>query len=283
MTPAGKLLAVEARRRFAQLVAQPDASIDVAHAALLIAAEEQPGLNVEHYRALLYEFGVKARERVAHAENSSSIAALNQFIFEELGFKGNQRNYYDPRNSLLSNVLDGRTGIPITLSVVYLEIARRAGLHVEGVGLPGHFIVRVEETRGTSALVDPFNGRIIDAEDCQERLDTIYQGQVLLSAEHLQPVTTREILARLLRNLKGIYAQTGLYRRALSIIERIMLVAPGALDERRDRGALLAQINRYAEAIRDVEFYLKSAPDAPDAERVREQLKQMRMQQARLN
>jgi regulator of sirC expression with transglutaminase-like and TPR domain len=106
---------------------------------------------------------------------------------------------------------------------------------------------------------------------------------VLLSAEHLQPVTTREILARLLRNLKGIYAQTGLYRRALSIIERIMLVAPGALDERRDRGALLAQINRYAEAIRDVEFYLKSAPDAPDAERVREQLRQMRMQQARLN
>jgi regulator of sirC expression with transglutaminase-like and TPR domain len=282
MTPAGKLLAVEARRRFAQLVAQPDASIDVAHAALLIAAEEQPGLNVEHYRALLYEFGVKARERVAHAEDSS-IAALNQFIFEELGFTGNQRNYYDPRNSLLSNVLDGRTGIPITLSVVYLEIARRAGLHVEGVGLPGHFIVRVEETRGTSALVDPFNGRIIDAEDCQERLDTIYQGQVLLSDEHLQPVTTREILARLLRNLKGIYAQTGLYRRALSIIERIMLVAPGALDERRDRGALLAQINRYAEAIRDVEFYLKSAPDAPDAERVREQLKQMRMQQARLN
>ncbi|MGI9107242.1 MAG: SirB1 family protein [Pyrinomonadaceae bacterium] len=285
MTPASKLLAVEARRRFARLVAQPDASIEVAHAALLIAAEEQPGLDVEHYRALLYELGMEARERVAHAEeeDSSPVAVLNQFIFDELGFAGNQKNYYDPRNSLLSGVLDQRTGIPITLAVVYMEIGRRAGLHVEGVGLPGHFIVRVGGTRGETALVDPFHAKIVDAEDCQERLDTLYQGQVPLCDEHLQPVTSRELLARLLRNLKSIYAQAGRYRRALSIIERILLVAPGALDERRDRGALLAQLGRYAEAIRDVQAYLKSAPDAPDAERVGEQLKRMQTQLTMLN
>jgi regulator of sirC expression with transglutaminase-like and TPR domain len=283
MTPQGKLLLVEARRRFARLVAQPDASIELAHAALLVAAEERPGLDVEHYRARLYQLGLTARERLAGDEESTPVVALNKFIFEELGFTGNQTNYYDPRNSLLSEVLDRRTGIPITLSVVYMEIGQRAGVHVEGIGLPGHFIVRAQGKRGEALLVDPFNGKIVDAEDCQERLDTIYGGQAALAESHLRPVSTREILARLLRNLKGIYAQAGLYRRALSIIERILLVAPDAIEERRDRGALLAQLGRYSEAITDVQAYLKRAANSPDAERVREQLKQMQAQLARLN
>lgn len=284
MTPAGKLLMVEARRRFASLVAQPAASIELAHAALLIAAEEKPGLDVEHYRALLYELGMEARERIAARDDAAqAVGAFNKYIFEELGFAGNQSDYYDPRNSLLSDVLDKRTGIPISLSVVYMEIGRRAGLHVEGIGLPGHFIVRVEDARGESALVDPFNGRIVDREDCQERLDTIYGGQAPLTDAHLQPVSTREILARLLRNLKGVYAGAGLHRRALSIIERILLVAPHAVEERRDRSALLAQLGRYSEAIVDAQSYLKSASDPPDAERVAEGLKQMQLQLARLN
>jgi len=275
---------LEARRRFARLVAQPEASIDLAHAALLVAAEEKPGLDVDHYRARLYELGVAARERInARERDSIAVVALNKFIFEELGFAGNQSEYYDPRNSLLSDVIERRTGIPITLSVVYMEIGRRAGVHVEGIGLPGHFIVRAGGERGESTLVDPFNAKIIDAEDCQERLDTIYGGQAPLTDAHLRPATTREILARLLRNLKGIYAQAGLYRRALSVIERIMLVAPQAAEERRDRGALLAQLGRYSEAIVDVQAYLKSAPTPPDAERVAEQLKRMQTQLARLN
>lgn len=284
MTPAGKLLMVEARRRFALLVAQPEASVELAHAALLVAAEENPGLEVDHYRARLYELGLAARERIAHDGEANAVVAVNKYIFEELGFAGNQSNYYDPRNSLLSDVLDRRTGIPITLSVVYMEIGRRAGLRVEGIGLPGHFIVRAEGARrGESALVDPFNGKIIDREDCQERLDTIYGGQAPLTDAHLRPVSTREILARLLRNLKGVYAQAGLYRRALSVIERILLVAPDDIEERRDRSALLAQLGRYSEAIVDAQSYLKSVPDPPDAERVAEQLKQMQLQQARLN
>ena len=283
MTPSGKLLMVEARRRFAHLVAQPDASIDLAHAALLVAAEEQPGLEVEDYRAQLYELGLQAREFVARAEERSAVAAFNRFVFDELGFAGNHSNYYDPRNSLLSYVLDKRTGIPITLSVVYMEIGRRAGLHVEGVGMPGHFIVRAEARDGETALVDAFNAQIVGAEDCQDRLDTIYNGQVPLAEEHLRPVSTRDILARILRNLKAIYAQAGLYHRALSVIERILLVAPGAADERRDRGALLAQLGRYSEAIVDVQAYLHAAPDAPDAARVAEQLKKMQTQLAMLN
>jgi len=274
---------VEARRRFARLVAQPEASIELAHAALLLAAEERPGLDVEHYRARLYELGLAARAAIARAGGVNPVVALNNFLFEELGFAGNQSDYYDPRNSLLSDVLDRRTGIPITLSLVYMEVGRRAGVRVEGIGLPGHFIVRAESADGEPTLVDPFNGRIVDADDCQERLDTIYGGQAPLTDLHLRPVATRDILARLLRNLKGIYAQAGLYRRALSVIERILLVAPNALEERRDRGALLAQLGRYAEAIVDTEAYLKGARNAPDAERVTEQLKQMRLQLARLN
>ncbi|HEX8130446.1 MAG TPA: transglutaminase-like domain-containing protein [Pyrinomonadaceae bacterium] len=283
MTPQGKLLMVEARRRFAQLVAQPEASVELAHAALLVAAEERPGLDVEHYRALLYELGLTARERIAQAGDANAVGALNKFLFEELGFAGNQSDYYDPRNSLLSDVLDRRTGIPITLSLVYMEVGRRAGLRVEGIGLPGHFIVRAEAADGQSSLVDPFNGKVVDADDCRERLDTIYGGQAPLTDAHLQPVATREILARLLRNLKGIYAQAGLYRRALSIIERILLVAPNALEERRDRGALLAQLGRYSEAIVDVQAYLTGTRNPPDAERVTEQLKQIQLQLARLN
>ncbi|HEX9918906.1 MAG TPA: transglutaminase-like domain-containing protein [Pyrinomonadaceae bacterium] len=283
MTPESKLLMAAARRRFAQLVAQPEASIELAHAALLVAAEERPGLDVEHYRARLYELGLEARERIEQARDASAVVTLNRFLFDELGFAGNHGDYYDPRNSLLSDVLDRRTGIPITLSLVYMEVGRRAGLRVEGIGLPGHFIVRAEGAGGAPALVDPFNGKVVDADDCQERLDTIYGGQAPLADEHLQPVPTREILARLLRNLKGIYAQAGLYRRALSVIERILLVAPGALEERRDRGALLAQLGHYSEASVEVQAYLKGARNPPDAERVTEQLKQIHLQLARLN
>jgi regulator of sirC expression with transglutaminase-like and TPR domain len=283
MTPQGKLLMADARRRFARLVAQPEASVELAHAALLVAAEERPGLDVEHYRARLYELGLAARERIAQAGDVNAVVALNKFLFEELGFAGNQSDYYDPRNSLLSDVLDRRTGIPITLSLVYMEVGRRAGVRVEGIGLPGHFIVRAKGEGGEPVLVDPFNGKVVDTDDCQERLDTIYGGQAPLTDAHLQPVPTREILARLLRNLKGIYAQAGLYRRALSVIERILLVAPDTLEERRDRGALLAQLGRYSEAIVDVRAYLTGARNPPDVERVTEQLKQMQLQLARLN
>jgi len=283
MTPANKLQAEGARREFAALVARPEAAIDLAQAALVVAAEEQPGLDVAHYRAQLLELGLQARARVGERERAP-IAALNDFVFRELGFTGNQENYYDPRNSLLSYVLDARRGIPITLSLVYMELGRRAGLHIEGVGLPGHFIVRARATEDARGLlVDPFNGRISSEADCQQQLDTLYDGQVPLAQAHLRPARPREILTRLLRNLKAIYAQTHHYRRALATVERILLVAPQAHEEHRDCGMLLAQLGRYAEATREVETYLRRMPDAPDAERVQVELKKMRLQLAMLN
>ncbi|MFL6228483.1 MAG: SirB1 family protein [Pyrinomonadaceae bacterium] len=283
MTPEGKLKALEARRRFENLSAQPDASIDLAHAALLVAAEEQPDADIEHYRARLFELGLAARAFVA-SRSWQPVEALNEFVFRELGFVGNQSHYYDPRNSLLPYVIDERRGIPITLAVVYIELGRRAGLEVDGVGLPGHFVVRVraEAARGAETrLVDPFNHRVIDDADCQELLDSLYGGQVALSDEHLRPATNREILARILRNLKAVYAQGNRYARAVAVIDRIMLLDPEAHEEHRDRGALLAQLGRYTEAVSEFELYL-SRP-VPDAEQVRGQLKKVQIQQSMLN
>ncbi|HEX8472875.1 MAG TPA: transglutaminase-like domain-containing protein [Pyrinomonadaceae bacterium] len=284
MTPADKIAALEARRHFTLASMQPDAAIDLAHAALLVAAEDEPRFDVAKYRGLLYEMGLEARRRVErHAD--APVLALNDYLLGELGFTGNQQDYYDPRNSLLNHVLDRRTGIPITLSVVYMDVGRRAGLLTEGVGLPGHFVVRVrrdaDDERGI--MVDPFQGHIIDEDDCQQRLDVVYGGQIQLSPEHLRPMTAREILVRLLRNLKGIYVQASLYRAAVAVVERILLLAPQAVEERRDRAVLLAQIQRLPEAIADMQSYLDSAPPATDEEAAREQLKRMRLRLAMHN
>lgn len=285
MTPEGKLLAAEARRRFAELVARPAGAIDLAHAALLVAAEERPGTDVDGYRARLLELGLLARARVAAAADDP-IGALNRFVFEESNFRGNQEDYYSARNSLLSCVVDDRRGIPITLSVVYMELGRRAGLDTEGVGLPGHFVVRVGasvEGREVTALVDPFHRRSIDRDDCQHLLDSLYGGQVALAEEHLRASAPREILARILRNLKAVYAQGRRVRLALSVVERILLVDPAAHAERRDRGALLGQLGRYDEAAAEMLAYLDADREAPDAALVREQLKKLRLQAAALN
>ena len=283
MTPADKLVAVEARERFAAEVARPEASIDLARAALLVGAEEEPRrASVERCVARLDEMGEEARARAA-AWGGSRVEALNQYLFTDQGFVGNESDYYDPRNSMLHQVLDRRTGIPITLSIVYIEVGRRAGLRVEGVGLPGHFVVRAWEDEGDGVLVDPFNRRLTDRDECQSRLDVIYDGRVTLSDEHLRPVGARSILARLLGNLKAVYAQAQLFRRALAAVERILLLAPHDLEERRDRGMLLAQLGRNTEAIAETQSYLNLAPDSADAEAVREQLKKMQVRLAMLN
>ena len=284
MTPADKVAASEVRRRFAEEASRPDGEVDLARAALLIGAEEEPRrADVGRCLARLDEMGEEARARAA-GRGGSRVEALNRYLFEELGFAGNESDYYDPRNSMLHQVLGRRTGIPITLSVVYIEVGRRAGLRVEGVGLPGHFVVRAfegEEDEGV--LIDPFNRRSTDPEECQSRIDLIYDGRHELGAEHLRAVGARGILARMLGNLKAVYVRAGLHRRALSAVERLLLLAPSDLDERRDRGMLLAQLGRLHEAVADTQTYLNLSPDAADADAVREQLKKMQARQAMLN
>ena len=281
MTPASKVAASEARRRFAALVAESDEKINLAHAALLIAEEEEPRGAVVRNLALLGEMGDEARRRV-DADRGAAVETLNSFVFGDLGFAGDEQNYYDPRNSLLTHVLERRAGLPITLSIIYIEIARSAGLNAEGVGLPGHFIVRVRCAAGET-LVDPFYGKIIDEDECQERLDRVYGGQVILTERHLRAMSARAILVRVLRNLQGVYLNSNSHREALAVVERILLLAPRSLEDRRARGLLLAQNNRLHEAVAELRFYLRTSGGAHEKEAAREGLNKLYAQLASLN
>ncbi len=281
MTPADKLAAGEARRRFAVLVAESDERINLAHAALLIAEEEEPRGAVVRNLALLAEMGDEARQRVDAAPHVA-VETLNRFVFGDLGFAGNEQNYYDARNSLLTHVLERRVGLPITLSIIYMEIARRARLYAEGVGLPGHFIVRVRDG-AEETLVDPFYGKAVDEDECQERLDRVYGGQMVLTEEHLRAMSARAILVRVLRNLQGVYLNSNSHRCALAVVERILLLAPRSLEDRRARGMLLAQMNRLHEAAEELRFYLRAAGAANEREAAREGLKKVQAQLTSLN
>jgi regulator of sirC expression with transglutaminase-like and TPR domain len=282
MTPGRNLQQQEARRLFAAEVEADETRLNLARAALLLAAEDEPGLYFEPYLEQLDEWGGEARRLVVKEANE--IAALNDYLFRELGFNGNQKNYQDPRNSLLNRVIERRAGLPITLSVIYLEIAARAGLRAEGVGMPGHFIVRVfDDVNAEEKLVDPFHQRILSREDCQDKLDEIYQGRLLLHPLHLRSVTKKEILTRMLANLKGVYFRSKQFARALAAGERILLVNPAARGELRDGAYMLARLSRWDEAARRAEQYLQAAPDAPDFNEIRELRKTWQRRQAQLN
>lgn len=274
----------EVRARFVACVGQPEGEIDLAEAALLIAAEEYPDLDVAAYLALLARMGGEARRRAAGARSSASaLEALNRYLFDELGFAGNAEDYYDPRNSYLNEVLDRRTGIPITLSTVYMTVARHGGLPIRGVGFPGHFLVKLEG-EGEEIVLDPFNrGTVLTEDDCERLLTRATEGRTRFSRDLLEATGTKAILARMLGNLKGIYSATRQFAKALSCVERILLLAPDAAREIRDRGLLLAQVQRTEEAIQALLRYLKQIPAPEDAEKVREQLRALRMQQALLN
>ncbi|HKC11301.1 MAG TPA: transglutaminase-like domain-containing protein [Vicinamibacteria bacterium] len=272
------------RRQFRDILARPDAAVDLAEASLLIACEEYPGLDVRAYLARLDDMGSALRERLADEPRPErAVMALNRYLFQEEGFSGNATEYYDPRNSYLNEVLDRRTGIPISLSTVYIEVARRAGLRVEGVGLPGHFIVRV--WAGTHAiLIDPFHaGTLLSEDDCQQRLDRIFAGRLKMEASMLAPCGRKDILERTLRNLKTIYFKEGDHPRALGAVELLLTVNPGSAEDVRDRGVLYAALDCYGLAVRDLEAFLTLVPRAPEASEVRDQLADLRRRAARLN
>jgi regulator of sirC expression with transglutaminase-like and TPR domain len=285
MTPASTLLAQQMRQAFALEISRPDESIRLEYAALLVAAEDEARLNIDIAECLrrLDDLGAAAEQRVA-AATGAGVEAFNNFLFEEAGFAGNQFDYYDAANSYLNRVLERRTGIPITLSILYMAVGRKAGLQVDGIGLPGHFIVRASERDASrSVLVDPFHGTALGPEDCQDRLDQVYGGQVALTDEHLRPVTAREILTRLLANLKAIYARANLHRQTLAVLDRMLLLAPLAAGEHRDRGIVLAQLERLPEAVAELELYLQMAAKASDAEQLREQLHALKRRHAMRN
>jgi regulator of sirC expression with transglutaminase-like and TPR domain len=266
-----------ARARLAELVAAPDATVDMAAAALAIAREEYPHVPPEPYLARLDEYAERVRDRLAD-EGAPPVVLqeLSRVLFEEEGFRGNVEQYYDPRNSFLNDVLDRKLGIPLTLSMVYLEIGWRLGLPLRGVNFPGHFLVRYEG-EALRLLVDPFQrGLVLFEDQAQELLDRAYGGAVRLQAEHLRPAGRKDMLVRMLSNLKGIYLNSRDDERALGAIERILMIRPDAEHERRDLGMILARMHRVPEAIIALESYLERAPTVQDADRVRLLLDELR-------
>ena len=272
------------RRQFSDIVARGDEAVDLAEAALLIACEEYPGLDVPGYLARFEGMAGTLRERLADEPRPErSVMALNRYFFQELGFHGNTEAYYDPRNSYLNEVLDRRTGIPITLSTVYMEVARRAGLHVEGVGLPGHFIVRVN-VPGRGVLIDPFHcGALLSVKECQDRLDRIFGGRVKVESKMLEGCGPKAMIERMLRNLKAIHVKEEDYSRALRDVELLLRVNPENPEDLRDRGVLYAALDCYAFAARDLEAYLAAAPRDPESAELRTRVAALRQKAARLN
>jgi regulator of sirC expression with transglutaminase-like and TPR domain len=267
------------RDELTELLRRPEPAVDLGRASLLIACEEYPDLDLSHYLTRLDELARAARSRMEDQRPVALVTAVSRLLFEQEGFHGNTDDYYDPRNSFLNDVLDRRLGIPITLSALYMEVGRRAGVEVEGVSLPGHFVVRA-----AGLLVDPFHGGTVLTEaDCQERLDRIYGGRVKLRPEMLAPCTAQDMLARMLRNLKGIYVKAEDYPRALRVVELLLGANPDALEDLRDRGLLHAALDCYGLAARDLELYLERAPGAPEAAQLTERIAELRRKAARLN
>jgi len=273
-----------ARRRLEDILSRPDREVDLGEASLLVAAEEYPGLDVRGYLVRLDEMGCSLRLRLEEEPRPErAVMALNRYMFHELGFRGNTEQYYDARNSYLNEVLDRRTGIPLSLSMVYMEVARRAGLEVEGVGLPGHFVVRIQ-TSSRPLLVDPFHGgTLLTEKDCQERLDRIFGGKVKLEPKMLRPCRRKDMLERMLRNLKAIYLRDQDVDRALRVVDLIVRIQPGSAEDLRDRGVLYASLDCYGLAARDLESYLALAPQAKDADDLAARVAGLRLRAARLN
>ena len=258
-----------ARARFAAAVQRAEPAIPLAEAALLVAAEEYPQLAPEPYLRRLDELAERARDR--SWDETAPIMMLQEIsrvLYEEEGFRGNRMEYYDPRNSFLNDVIDRRMGIPITLSIIYLEIGWRLGIPLHGVNFPGHFMVRYAG-EALQLLVDPFQRGMVRFEDeSQDLLDHVYGGSVRMKPEFLREADRRDILVRLLANLKGNYLNRRDDVRALSAIERILLVRPDSADDERDRGIVLTRLGRDHEAAVALHRYLELVPDAPDTARV---------------
>ncbi len=254
--------------QFSEVTDRRDSEIDVARAAMLLAASEYPDLSVERELFMFQRLAGDISSRLLDDDDPLyCMNTLSEHLFDDIGFKGNEDSYYDPRNSYLNDVLSRRTGIPITLAVVYMEVGRRLKIPLVGIGMPGHFLVRHREVR--DLFVDPFHGGILLSEDeCKERLVERMPDSFTWDPNMLKPVANREIIARMIRNLKAIYMHAEDYVRALDVADFALALEPNSAPNRRDRGIVHYQLGHSAEALDDLSFYLGLAPNGPDVEGV---------------
>ena len=262
---------------FASLVAD-DSSLPLLEAAVALAQDEDPRLDVQGVLARIDALAERLRSRIpADTSALPRLRLLNRYFFNELGFGGNVNHFHDPRNSLLPAVLETRRGIPITLAVLYIEIASQVGLRAQGVSFPGHFLVKIHMPRG-EVVLDPFTGQSLSREELDERLAPFLRQQGLVGDNEaplglfLQPAPARDVLARMLRNLKEIHRQAGDAPRQVQVLERMVILMPQAWEERRDLALALAELGRHAEAVDELSQYLEHCPDAGDAMTLRRRL-----------
>jgi regulator of sirC expression with transglutaminase-like and TPR domain len=279
-----QIMSIDCNEAFCRQVSRPDAELDLMHAALLIAADEYPDLDVPYYLARVDAWADDMCWRVPpSASIEVRIRQLNKFLFNELGFSGSADDYYDPRNSYMNEVLERRRGIPITLSVLYMELGRRLGLDLTGVSFPGHFLVKLPYGDGEAVLDPYYRGISLSAEDLLLRLQSLFAMDFDSPAPFLSAASNKHILARMLFNLKGIYQQQNEPEKAIAIITKILLVNPDLTHEYRDRGLLFNRLECYHAALKDLRHYLNHTPEAEDAAKIRELVFHLQEHHSRLN
>ncbi|HVU71057.1 MAG TPA: transglutaminase-like domain-containing protein [Ktedonobacteraceae bacterium] len=283
------------RQEFTSLILGNETSLDLARAALLIAAEEYPYLDCNQHLMRLEELAEQVRARMASLEMHPAhppltanecfdvLHAMNSVLFDQERFRGNRIDYYNPQNSFLNRVLERRLGIPLTLSLVYMEVGKRLGLHIAGVGMPFHFIVRCD-FQHASIYIDPYEkGRFLSEQDCRDRLAQIFKRQEDFDPSWLEPLTPKQLLLRMLTNLKNLYKHKGDFARALRACDRILLIDPVLPTELHDRGMIHFHLKHYSRAIHDLSTYIELAPQTEDVEEVRQQIKVIRHLMAMMN
>lgn len=266
-----------ARRRFVEIAERPEATLDLVEASLVIALEENPAVDIARHLGNVAAWSECVRGRLEGSREIERIVeTINRVLFDEEGFHGEDEDYYDPRSALLSEALERHAGLPITLSVLYIELSRRMGIEATGVSLPGRFLVKFSGPFGT-IVVDPFDGgRVLSMPELQKLLDAMYGGGVRLREHHLRSFGPKEILARELAQLKAAYLAQHDLPRAAASIDRLLILDDRDAYEVKDRAALAMQMHAYRQAIELFERYLALMPSAEDRSRVREQIGYLR-------
>ena len=266
-----------ARRRFCEIASQPDPLLDLVEGSLVIALEEHPALDIDRHLKDVQAWSNSVRDRLEGSRDVERLVeTMNRLLFEEEGFHGEADDYYDPRSALLSAALERHAGLPITLSILYIELSRRVGVEAAGVALPGRFLVKFTGAFGV-IVVDPFDGgRVLSTLELQKILDGMFGGGVRLREHHLRSFSPKEILARELAQLKAAYLAQHDLARAAASIDRLLILDDRDAYEVRDRAALAVQMHSYSQAIALFERYLTLMPSADDQGRVREQIEYLR-------
>jgi regulator of sirC expression with transglutaminase-like and TPR domain len=267
---------MDSKEYFEKLMKKPEEEIRLAEAALYIASDEYPEIDIPAYLTQLNEWSHALKKEISRKPKRSRLDLLNGLLFDKMHFSGNIDNYYDPKNSFLNEVIDSRKGIPISLSVIYLELAWNLGLEATGIGFPGHFLVRIND-RGEMVYVDAFyRGRIMTVNDCVEFWNDISEGELEFQDSFLSSMNKHEILIRMLRNLKGIYLEQKNYRKLISVMDKLVILNPHLPEEIRDRGIIYYQMQAYRLALTDFEGYLSAAPESEDAEVIHQYIEVLR-------